>query len=146
MQLKALLENKGRDLVTIEEHATICEAGKRMVEHNIGSLLVLNDQEMILGILTERDLLRLCPEKYGEMNTLCVKDIMTTDVIVGNIDDTVEMAENLMTKNRIRHLPVLDNGRISGLISIGDIVKAQLQDIEVENKYLKDYISGNYTG
>jgi len=144
MLLKDLVDQKGRDLVTVDEQATICEAAQKMVDHNIGSILVINEEEMILGIMTERDLLRLCPTRSGEMCTSIVRDIMTTDVIVGNADDTVEMAENLMIKNRIRHLPVLDHGKLAGLLSIGDIVKSKLHDIEVENKYLRDYISGNY--
>ena len=145
MLLKELVEQKGRDVITVPEQVSICEASRKMVEDNIGSILVINDEEAILGILTERDLLKLCPQRYHDMGTILVRDVMTRDVIVANTGDSLDVAEKLMTKNRIRHLPVLDQGKIAGLLSIGDIVKVKLDDLEVENRYLKDYISGNYT-
>jgi CBS domain-containing protein len=114
-----------------------------LVEHNIGSVVVAEDQ-VVQGILTERDVLRLAAKDPAAMASLKVEDIMTRDVVVGLPEDTVDYVMEIMTRNRIRHLPVVDDGWMHGILSIGDVVNALRTKVEVENRYMRDYIQGKF--
>jgi CBS domain-containing protein len=111
-----------------------------MVTHHIGSLIVLDDQGQVIGIITERDILRECTARSEQVKTILVQQVMTKDLIISVPADEVGCVMGVMTQNRIRHLPILDGGRLKGLISIGDVVKAQLEATESENRYLREYI------
>ena len=111
-----------------------------MVTHHIGSLIVLDDQGQVIGIITERDILRECTARSEQVKTILVQQVMTKDLIISVPADEVGCVMGVMTQNRIRHLPILDGGRLKGLISIGDVVKAQLEATEFENRYLREYI------
>jgi CBS domain-containing protein len=94
----------------------------------------------VVGIITERDLLHAQVEDRGPFSLVKVGEVMTTTLITASPTDSVEQIMGLMTTNRVRHLPVLDQGRLVGIISIGDVVKAQLERLAMENRFLKDYI------
>jgi CBS domain-containing protein len=115
-----------------------------LVRHNIGSLMVCEEADCrrMLGIITERDILRALAAHRGSLETIEVADIMTTNVITGTPADSVEDIMGVMTDNRIRHLPILENEELVGIISIGDIVKAQHDALTMENHYLKSYLHG----
>jgi CBS domain-containing protein len=144
MKIQDILRVKGPEVLTISEERTVFEAISSMVMHKIGALLVMNFEGEFTGIITERDILRICNSYYDQLKTLPVKEVMTRRVIISNPDDEVEYVQEVMTSNRIRHIPVISNNRLVGLISIGDVVKALGQEVRAENKYLKDYISGKY--
>jgi CBS domain-containing protein len=96
----------------------------------------------MVGIITERDILRCCAARRMPLDACRVEDTMTGDVVTGKPGDSVEDTMGLMTEKRIRHLPILEDGRLCGLISIGDVVKAQHRIMAIENQYLKTYIQG----
>jgi CBS domain-containing protein len=110
-----------------------------MVKYNIGSLLVSLENE-VMGIITERDILRTIATQPDSLSGLYVGDYMTHNPITGSPDDDVSDVMGLMTSHRVRHLPILDENRLAGMISIGDIVKAQHKSLVEENHYLKVYI------
>ena len=144
MKVKDILKNKGAEVATIGAEKTICDAVKTLVEKNIGSLLVKDEKGAIAGIVTERDILKqcnLCLESFKETK---VKDVMTKNLIVASPDDDLDYVENIMTQNRVRHLPIIANQKLEGIISIGDLVNVLRGQCKVENRYLKDYISGKY--
>ena len=144
MKVKDILKNKGTEVAIIGAEKTICDAVKTLVEKNIGSLLVQDEKGAIAGIVTERDILKqcnLCLESFKETR---VKDVMTKNLIAASPDDDLDYVENIMTQNRIRHLPIIANQKLEGIISIGDLVNVLRGECKVENRYLKDYISGKY--
>jgi CBS domain-containing protein len=140
MKIRDLLHGKGTAVVTIRPEATIHDAMTMLVNHRIGSLVVTDEQSRIMGIITERDILRECAARSEQVKNTRVQEVMTTNLIIGVPDDEVGYVMGIMTNNRIRHLPIMAGGRLEGIISIGDVVKAQLEETEFENRYLKDYI------
>ena len=143
MKVSDILKTKGPEVYTIGEEKSIAEAVKVLVNNRIGVLLVLNSGAKIIGIISERDIILLLPENQDDWNSKPVKDVMTQNVIVVESDDEVDYVESIMTNNHIRHLPVLKDKVLVGLVSIGDIVKSQLKSSRSESKYMMDYISGN---
>jgi CBS domain-containing protein len=143
MKIRELLEKKGYEVVTVPPSLPFQDAMRLLVEHNIGSVVVAEDQ-VVQGILTERDVLRLAAKDPVAMASLKVEDIMTRDVVVGLPEDTVDYVMEIMTRNRIRHLPVVDDGWMHGILSIGDVVDALRTKVEVENRYMRDYIQGKF--
>jgi CBS domain-containing protein len=146
MKVRDILKDKGSEVITIGAEATVFEAIKTLVEKNIGSLLVLDEGSGIIGIITEKNILKECNSRYELLKQTKVKEIMTKDLIVGSLDDDINYVESIMTQNRVRHLPIIANGKLEGLISIGDVVKVLRRECKVENRYLKDFISGKYPG
>jgi len=140
-----LLRVKGRMVHSIESGATVFEAVKRMVDHNVGSLLVLDGDE-IRGIITERDYLREIALKGRTSKTTSVREIMTSQLVCVGPNHLIEECMAIMTTKRIRHLPVLEDGRLAGVVSIGDLVKQLSKDQKFEIQYLTDYITGKYPG
>ena len=140
-----LLRVKGHDVHTIECRASVLDAVRRMVDRNVGSLLVLDGGE-IVGIITERDYLREIVLKGRTSRETPVEAIMTKELVVVGPEDTIESCMAVMTEKRIRHLPVLREGSLAGLISIGDVVRRLSQDQKAEIRYLTDYITGRYPG
>ncbi len=138
-----MLKEKGPQVYTIGDEKTVADAIEILVNNNIGALLVLNAGGKISGIITERDVLNLSHKLPDGFRNVKVKDVMTKKVIVAEPDDEMDYIESVMTENRIRHLPIIENKVLVGMISIGDIVKNQIQKFRHENKYLMDYISGN---
>jgi CBS domain-containing protein len=142
MKVKDILKNKGPEVFTIGEEKFIRNAVEVLVKNNIGALLVLNDSGKIVGIITERDILRESYNNPDNYLNLSINQAMTKKVIVVEPEDDIDYVESIITQNRIRHLPVVSNKILVGLISIGDLVKAQLSEARYENKYLMDYIGG----
>jgi len=141
MKIRHILDRKGSEVRTISPASTVAEAVRLLVRHDIGSLVVTRGDE-ILGILTERDVLRLTDRDPRTLGVRLVEEEMTERLIVGSPEDDVAYAMEIMTRNRIRHLPVVREGRLEGLISIGDIVNALRRSVEAENRYLRDYVQG----
>jgi CBS domain-containing protein len=141
MKIRDILRIKGSDIVTVYPNFTVHDAMRLLVEHNIGSVVVAEGGQAI-GILTERDVLRLGSQDPTSLRTTKVQDVMTKDLIVGLPDDTLEYVMEIMTKNRIRHLPIVEEGLLEGIVSIGDVVHTLRQSVEAENRYMRDYIQG----
>lgn len=139
MKLSDILRTKGNSVLTIGPRATLADVVSTMVEHNCGSLVVC-DGDVLVGIITERDILRACASQPRLLHEILVEERMTRQVITGLASDPISGVMGLMTERRIRHLPVLEEGKLAGLISIGDIVKAEHSTLSVENQYLKHYI------
>jgi len=125
--MESVLAAKGPNVVTIAPDATIREAVAALVEHNIGALVVINDQRLPLGIISERDIIRETFTNTSIMDTP-VNAVMTRDVVCGSPTDDVEAVLQTMTSQRFRHVPMVEDGNLVGIVSIGDLVKAQLQD------------------
>ena len=138
--VKHLLDRKGREIIAIAEDASVLDAIKMLADRSIGSLLVM-DGDTLKGIVTERDYARKVLIKGRSSKTTQVREIMTTEVYTANTDQTVNDCMTVMTEKRIRHLPVVDNGEVVGLISIGDLVQAIIADQKAEIEQLAQYIS-----
>lgn len=143
MKVSQILEKKGRDYHNTEPERPLLEAVAKMMQHRIGSLLVLEGDRLV-SIITERDVMWAVNEYGADLKDVKVSSLMAKKLVTCNGDCTVTDAMDLMTKNvtgrRIRHLPVLEDDQIQGVISIGDIVNILLQETEFENKLLKTYI------
>jgi len=152
MQIRDILQVKGTEVVTISTGQTIHDAIGKLNEHSIGALVVTGEGEKIVGIITERDVLQICgntcvrlTEAKAPEQSDCpclVQDTMTKELIIGIPDDDVNYVMGIMSKNHIRHLPILDSGSLVGIISIGDLVNAHLEEKVFENRTLRDYIQG----
>ena len=143
MKLTEILKAKGSKVWTIKEKQTILEALKVLVEHKIGALLVYNAKNEFVGIISERDIMRGLYQKAKTWDSTLVEEWMTKNVIVAKPEDDTSYIMGVMTQNRVRHIPVVTNeGKLEGMVSIGDVVKSQLQDSQYEIHYLKEYIYG----
>jgi CBS domain-containing protein len=142
MTLRDILSIKGSRVYTIDPDQTVLEAVAVLVEHRIGALLVQDGAGAVAGIISERDVLRKCQHHAAELGQIRVREVMTPDLIVCGLADDVGHAMGLVTEHRVRHLPVMDEGRVAGMISIGDLVKACLDEAQYENRFLKEYITG----
>ncbi len=139
-QIAEILEAKGRDVIRIASDATVFDAVKLMVERNVGALLV-TDADEITGIFTERDYLRRIAVEGRRSRDTAVRDVMSAPVIVITPDTSVEEGMAMMSERRIRHLPVVDEGAVAGMISIGDLVRFQSRQQSFQIQYLTDYIT-----
>ena len=151
MRISDILRQKGSKVVTIAVDKTVHDAICDLNEHGIGALIVTGEGGAISGIITERDIMKECGERCVHLDdpaqghSACpalVKDVMTKDLVIGVPDDDLNYVMAVMTKNKIRHLPILEEGRLSGIISIGDVVNAHVKESDYENRLLKDYIQG----
>ena len=140
MKIRDVLKVKGSQVYSVAPHRTVKEALALLVRFQVGALLVLDDDGHPVGIISERDVLRECHHSARPLAQISVGEAMTQEVLVGVPDDDLGYIMGIMTNNRVRHLPVVDGDRIAGLISIGDVVKACLEETEYENRYLKEYI------
>lgn len=139
--VKHLLDSKGRDIISITMDASVLDAIKLMADKAIGSLLVMDGDEL-KGIVTERDYARKVIIKGRSSESTEVSEIMTADLYTATSNETVNHCMSLMTKHKIRHLPVVDDGTLVGMISIGDLVEAIIKDQQEEIEHLEHYISG----
>jgi CBS domain-containing protein len=144
MNAAAILKRKGSLVVTVFPDASVREAMRVLIKHAVGSLIVLGEARNVVGIITERDIFRLSYEHEGKIMDIPVSAVMTTNLIVALPSDSLDYLKAMMTENRIRHLPVMNDGKLIGVISIGDIIREEVSEAAVENRYLKDYIAGVY--
>ena len=141
MKIEEILRSKGHDVITITGNESVLDAAQLLVEHGIGGLVVMEGQRPT-GILTERDILRLTARTPGELHSIQVGTVMTRELITATPDDRLADMMDVMTENKIRHLPVLEGDRLAGIISIGDLVNACRVLAEEENSQLRKYIAG----
>lgn len=141
MQLKEILKKKGGQPVTVPSTATVADAIRAMKDHRVGSVMVPNADGSPAGIFTERDVLNLCADGLTDFARMSIRPYMTCDMTTGKLDDTVSEALSVMTVKRFRHLPVIEEGKMVGVVSIGDLVKAKLEETALEAKVLREYIT-----
>ena len=142
MNVQSILGSKGGEVATIAQTATVCDAVQLLGERRIGALVVSGDGRVIEGIISERDVVRTASS--GGLEGVAVGAVMSTDVVTCSPGDGVDRLMALMTERRIRHIPVVDEqGHLAGIVSIGDVVKARLAELEHENEALSQYISGH---
>ena len=141
MQVTSILTNKGQQIFSISPDATVSELVEALRERRVGALLVLGSSGDIVGIVSERDVVRALGTNPGALATT-VAAIMTTDVVTASDQADVAELMQVMTERRIRHIPVLDeSGALAGLVSIGDVVKNRMDELEAERSALMDYIT-----
>jgi CBS domain-containing protein len=141
MQVGEILREKGRDVVTIASDATIADAAKRLAQRRIGALVASDASGGLLGILSERDIVRAVAEHGAAALTQTVGRHMTQVVSTCAEADTVDALMETMTNGRFRHMPVIENGRLCGIVSIGDVVKTRIAETEREAATLRGYIA-----
>jgi CBS domain-containing protein len=140
MRIADVLRNKGAAVVTIDPEATVRELLAGLAEHNIGAMMVVGSQGVV-GIVSERDVVRKLHTDGVAVLTRPVSKIMTPAVVTCTKADTVDNLTVLMTENRVRHVPVIEDGRLAGIVSIGDVVKTRMEELEAEQKQLQSYIT-----
>jgi CBS domain-containing protein len=143
MKAKDILQNKNLGLFTIGESDLVEDALNILLKNHIGVLPVVNAVNKLVGMVSERDILREVHFSRIAALNKNIHDIMTKKIIYAEPEDDIDFIESMMTQNKIRHIPILNNDKLIGIISIGDIVKISLKDKNFENKYLLEYISGN---
>lgn len=146
MKIKDILREKGTTVHTIGSGRLISEAVRQLNKYHIGALVVVDEKEAIKGIITERDILRLCETRAGALGHITVGQEMTRDVLIGVPDDDLNYVMNVMIENHIRHIPIMSENRLAGIISVGDVLKARLDQCEFHARHLHDYITGKYPG
>jgi CBS domain-containing protein len=146
MNVKECLKRKGRELVTVGPDASVREAMKLLLANKISCLPVVAEDRQLIGIISDKDIFRHAFEKPDTFTETTVRDLMTTNVIVGLLDDTLDYIGGVMTKNRIRHVPIIRERSVIGLVSVGDIVGSRLTSVEIENRYLRQFIKDQYPG
>jgi CBS domain-containing protein len=143
VRIRDVLESKGAtSVVTIRPEATLAELIEVLTEHNFGALVVSDDGHHLAGIVSERDVVRRLREGPDALGVL-VSDVMTTDVHVCEPKDSLNDLMRLMTTARVRHIPVVVDGELAGLVSIGDAVKARISELEFERDQLNQYVAGS---
>ncbi len=142
MKLYEILASKGAAVFSIHPEATLADMVDELVRRNCGSLIVLDGDGKMVGIITERDILKSYALTRKALSELQVFEFMSVDVFTGSPEDDVADTMGLMTRERVRHLPILEEGELVGVISIGDVVKAQHAQLSVENHFMKSYIQG----
>lgn len=144
MTVRELLDSKARETITASPAMTVPRAMELLIQHQISCLPVLDLTHRLIGMVSDKDIFRLIHKYPFEFRSAKVGDIMTSEVIIGTPDDDLRYIAGVMTRNRIRHVPIVADGHLLGLVSIGDIVKARMTSVETENRYLWQYIEGSY--
>lgn len=141
MRVEDILRDKGRDVITVDQGETLLSALVVMKDKRIGAVLVTDNSGAVCGVLSERDVARGLPEFGAALLEKSVGSLMTRDVISCQAGDTIVKIMTLMTESRIRHLPVINDGALEGLVSIGDVVKYRIKEAEDEADALRSYIT-----
>jgi CBS domain-containing protein len=142
MLVEAILSTKGSEVLTADSAETVSQAVTRLEGNGIGALVIIDQAGKPVGILSERDIARGVTRHGARLPDTPIAKLMTRDLVTCKPDDTVANIMAVMTDRRIRHVPVLRNGRLAGIISIGDVVKVRLGEIEQEASALRAYIAG----
>ncbi|MGD9701487.1 MAG: CBS domain-containing protein [Acidimicrobiia bacterium] len=138
MKVSEILRTKGDRVATVEPGETVRTAVERMTRRSIGSLVVVDGDARIVGMISERDVMRALATNDVTALSRVVRDVMTTDVVTCGRDDRLGELMAVMTRRRIRHLPVVEDQRLVGIVSIGDLVKSRLEELELESRVLRD--------
>jgi len=146
MKTKDILAEKGTHVVTVKETLLLADAVSMFLNNHIGSVVVVNNFDEVIGIVAPNDVLKAIQHHPEYITSITVSEVMTRNIIVVTPEDDIDDLMTIMTQNRIRHLPVIDGGELRGLLSIGDVVKAKTTMRDVEISYLTDYIEGKYPG
>ncbi len=141
MKVSNLLATKGRDVATISQERSVTDALAILKERGVGALVVTGSLPPLVGILSERDIVRALATQGVDALDVSVAELMTSEVRVCDEETSMQSLMGLMTEHHIRHVPVVQEGRLVGLVSIGDVVKARLDELESEKKELLDYVS-----
>jgi len=141
MHVKDVLAHKGAAVATVTPGALITEVIAALAEHHVGALVVTSDGRTIEGIVSERDVVRALHTRGAELLGTPVREIMTVNVLTSSPDDEVRSLAKTMTEKRFRHMPVVVDDALAGIVTIGDIVKNRLDELETEHDQLVDYIS-----
>ncbi|MCK2218087.1 CBS domain-containing protein [Actinomadura sp. ATCC 31491] len=140
MLIGTILRAKGSQVTTVPPSASVRELLARLAEHNIGAVVVSTDGVAIEGIVSERDVVRRLNDRGAGVLDEPVSAIMTTDVRTAGPGENVDELRRIMTNERFRHMPVVENGRLAGIVSIGDVVKSAIEELETEKASLVDYL------
>ncbi len=143
MLVSDILKTKGRDVVTVAPDVPVADAVAMLAEKRIGSVVVTTDGGAVAGILSERDVVRVLAEKGGDVLTEPVSALMTAKVVTCTPQKTIAEVMEQMSTGRFRHVPVMEHGRLAGMISIGDVVKFRLEETQEEVRQLAAYVAGN---
>ena len=138
MKLKDLVKNQG-DIITINTQATVVDASKLIKQHRIGALMVRGDGGAIVGIISERDIVTGLSEHGAQLGDMAVSDLMTRDLITCSPDENVNNALGLMSDRGIRHLPVFDGDELAGFVSIRDLLRQKIDEVQAEAEAMKQY-------
>ncbi len=141
MRISDVVKRKGGSVVTVRSDATVSELLALLSEHRIGAVVVSDDGEAVHGIVSERDVVRHLHSTGRDILDGPVAVIMTKEVRTCGLEDSLEHLEGQMTEHRIRHVPVVTDGRLAAIVSIGDVVKNRIDDLQAERDQLRDYIS-----
>jgi CBS domain-containing protein len=141
MTAKAILDEKGRDVFTVGPDITVSEVGKLLTKHKIGAIVVVDSADRICGIVSERDIVRAIAKNGPPILENKVSSVMTSNVKVCDESYSVNKLMEVMTEGRFRHMPVEKDGKIGGIISIGDVVRARIEQVEREAEEIKAYIA-----
>ena len=140
MTVKAILEAKGGSVITIDPTASLEEAAKILADRRIGALVVTGPEQRIVGIVSERDIVAMLAARGCHALDVPLTAVMTRKVTTCSPSDTISTIMERMTDGKFRHVPVVEHGKLTGIISIGDVVKHRLQEMENEQNALRDYI------
>jgi CBS domain-containing protein len=141
MNVEQLLSGKGREVISVQPHRTLAEAIRTLSERRIGAVVVMGADGALVGILSERDIIRALGEQGGAALESAVSRSMTSKVVTCRPQTSVDELMEIMTTGRFRHVPVVENGRVAGIVSIGDVVKHRVAAIEAESQAMRDYIA-----
>ena len=141
MTLNDVLAGKGRRVITVSARSSVADAIRVMHDNNVGSVMVPDGERCPVGILTERDVVRMYADGDRDFDRLQVGERMTCSLVLGRLSMEIDEALGLMTQHRFRHLPVVEDEKLIGLVSIGDLVKIKLEETAQEAQALRQYIS-----
>ncbi len=141
MNVGHILATKGRDVITIQPHRTLGEVAVILAEKGIGAIVVAGAHGEVLGILSERDIVKAIAREGGDALSHAVSRYMTQKVVTASLNSTVDRLMEQMTEGRFRHVPIIEHNQLIGLVSIGDVVKSRVAQIEFETQSLKEYIA-----
>ena len=143
-KVSEFLKARGRPVITATPNDTAEAAIQKLVSNNIGALPVCDTKGAIVGIVSERDLLKECSQRPRNIGSTRVSDVMTKEVVIALLDDSLDYALSIMTQKAIRHLPIMDGPKLQGMISIRDVVDTRLEEATSQVRFLSDYIDGGY--
>jgi CBS domain-containing protein len=141
MRVADVLRTKGSEVATVPPKLSVTGLLDDLARHNVGALVVVDEAGVLVGIVSERDVVRQLDERGAELLTAPVEEIMTSPVVTCEPGQAVDSLAEVMTERRIRHMPVVDEGRLVGIVSIGDVVKSRIQQLESDREQLESYIA-----